>query len=109
MEIYTPPYLFRGERPVIDDAPAAVRHGERFVARVTGTPATARLIRPGSATHMLNTDQRSIALGLAAGPRAGTVALTVPAEPALLPPGPYLLFVTDANGVPSVGRWVSVS
>jgi hypothetical protein len=58
---------------------------------------------------MLNTDQRSVALDVAPGPRAGTVSLTVPASAALLPPGPYLLFVTDTNGVPSVGRWVSVS
>jgi hypothetical protein len=108
IEIYTPPYLFRGTRPVIDDAPAAVRHGQRFVARVDGSVAAARLIRPGSATHMLNTDQRSIALDLAPGPRAGTVALTVPAAAALVAPGPYLLFVTDPNGVPSVGRWVTV-
>jgi hypothetical protein len=108
MEIYTPPYLFRGARPVVDDAPAAVRPGERFVARVYGPVAAARLIRPGSATHMLNTDQRSIALDLAPGPRAGTVALTVPAAAALVPPGPYLLFVVNATGVPSVGRWVSV-
>jgi hypothetical protein len=109
MEIYTPPYLYRGERPTIDAAPAAVRYGERFVATVAATVGTARLIRPGSATHMLNTDQRSVALDVAPGPRAGTVSLTVPASAALLPPGPYLLFVTDTNGVPSVGRWVSVS
>lgn len=37
------------------------------------------------------------------------MALGVPAAPALVPPGPYLLFVVDDAGVPSVGRWVTVS
>lgn len=109
IEIFTPPYLFQGTaRPAITEAPALVGYGERFVATVNATVATARLIRPGSDTHMLNTDQRSVALDVSPGPTAGTVALSVPTAAAMVPPGPYLLFVTDTNGIPSVGRWVSV-
>jgi hypothetical protein len=107
IEIYTPPYLFRGARPVIEDAPPTASPGTSFTATVTGTATSARLIRPGSATHMLNTDQRSVALALAT--TDGGVSLTVPNEPALVPPGPYLLFVTDQAGVPSIGRWITVA
>jgi hypothetical protein len=107
IEIFTPPYLFQGSRPMIEDAPAAVAHGATFEAMVSRPVKTARLIRPGSATHMLNTDQRSIAVDVAPTSRGG-VTLTVPAEKALVPPGPYLLFVVDEAGVPSVGRWLRV-
>jgi hypothetical protein len=110
IEIFTPPYLYRGDRPVISDAAKNVEHGATFTATVDSDKAimAARLIRPGSATHMLNTDQRSIALAKAAKPD-GSLALTVPAAEALVPSGPYLLFVVDDAGVPSVGRWVNVT
>jgi hypothetical protein len=107
IEIFTPPYLFRGARPRIEDAPASVAAGASFDATVSRKVTSARLVRPGSATHMLNTDQRSVALDLAPNATGG-VTLTVPAERTLVPPGPYLLFVVDAAGIPSVGRWIRV-
>lgn len=110
IEIFTPPYLYRGDRPVITDAAATATRGATFTATLDpGRPiVSARLIRPGSATHMLNTDQRSIEVAIVKN-GDGSTAFRVPAEPALVPPGPYLLFVVDDAGVPSVGRWVTVS
>lgn len=107
IEIFTPPYLFQGPRPLIEDAPAAAAHGSTFEAKVNRPIRTARLIRPGSATHMLNTDQRSIALDVSPT-RTGGTTLKVPVEKTLVPPGPYLLFVVDEAGIPSVGRWIRV-
>jgi hypothetical protein len=108
LEIYTPPYLFRGARPAIGDGPATVTRGQRatFATASAGDIASARLIRPSAATHMLNTEQRSVALDLVAGP--GSVTVTVPDAPALVPPGPYLLFLLNRDGVPSLARWVRV-
>jgi hypothetical protein len=39
---------------------------------------------------------------------AGQVRVTTPANARLAPPGHYLLFVLNRNGVPSVGKVVRV-
>jgi hypothetical protein len=109
LELYTPAYLFHGNRPVLSDGPAIVHYGQ------TATYATpdasgirkARLIRPGAVTHMTNLEQRSIELPVAAD--SGGVTVTLPTNRAIAPPGYYMLFVTDWAGVPSVARWVLVT
>jgi hypothetical protein len=108
MEIYSPPYLFRGPRPVISAGPTIVARGRptTFATAAAADVVSARLIRPSAATHMLNTDQRSIKLDVVAGP--GSVTVTVPAAPTLAPPGPYMLFLVNRAGVPSPARWVHV-
>ena len=50
---------------------------------------------------------RSVALDLA--PSADGVSVTVPTDPALTPPGPYMLFLVDDQGVPSVASMVTVT
>jgi hypothetical protein len=109
LEIYTPPYLFHGGRPAVNGGPAALYYG-RQATLATSNPAditSVRLIRPGAATHMLNVDQRSIAVDFTRNPQGITV--TVPAARTLLPPGPYMLFVINRAGVPSLAHWVMVS
>lgn len=64
----------------------------------------ARLMRPSAVTHTTDVEQRSIEFGLAK--TDGTVTVTVPADPTLVPPGWCVLFVTDADGPPSVAKWV---
>ncbi|MFE7192117.1 galactose oxidase-like domain-containing protein [Kitasatospora sp. NPDC057541] len=110
IEIYSPAYLFRGERPELSDAPAAARLGGT-VRVATSAPdriATAKLVRPSSVTHATDVEQRSVALDIGARTADG-VALTLPANPNLLPPGWYMLFVTDAAGTPSPARWIQVT
>jgi hypothetical protein len=109
LEVYTPPYLFRGERPAVTGGPSALTYGGKatFTTSAPAGIASVRLIRPGAATHMLNVDQRSVAVDFTAG--ATGIAITVPARRTLLPPGPYMLFAVDRDGVPSVARWVMVS
>jgi len=41
-------------------------------------------------------------------PGTGVVDITAPAHPNLAPPGYYMLFLVDANGVPSVGAVVQL-
>ncbi|WP_250028474.1 galactose oxidase early set domain-containing protein [Paractinoplanes maris] len=108
IEVYSPPYLFRGPRPAITHAPGEIRRGGTFVA---GTPdaariASARLVRPSSVTHGTDTDQRSVALGLRRS--AGRLELTVPRPAGVAPSGWYMLFLLDDRGRPSVARWVRV-
>ena len=107
-EVYSPPYLYRGERPAITGGPRAVTYGEPAVF-TSGNPTrivAARLIRPSAATHVTNVEQRSIDLPVTYVP--GGVAVTIPAKMGLLPRGWYMLFAVDARGTPSVARWVHV-
>ncbi|MFJ8475365.1 galactose oxidase-like domain-containing protein [Kitasatospora sp. NPDC094011] len=110
IEIYTPPYLYHGDRPEVTAAPSATKLGGT-VQVGTARPdavATAKLIRPSSVTHVTDVEQRSVALDIA-GRTADGVSLTLPGNPNLLPPGWYMLFLTDAAGTPSVARWIQVT
>jgi hypothetical protein len=58
-EIYSPPYLFRGPRPVITSAPDTIQYGTTFfVATAAADIARVTLLAPGSATHSVNMHQR---------------------------------------------------
>ncbi len=108
-EIYSPPYLFQGSRPVIQSAPGVIRYGESFNLNLTSTTATNRvaLIRFSSVTHSVNMDQCYVRLAdLNTG--SGSYTVAAPASANLAPPGYYMLFVTDQNGVPSVSATVQV-
>lgn len=109
LEVYDPPYLFRGPRPVIDAAPAALFYGEPFT--ITTMQANdiqwISLIRAGSTTHSINSDQRLVDVEfVVTGP--DTIEAKLTDEPNLAPPGWYMLFITDFDGVPSVATWARV-
>lgn len=107
ISVYSPPYLFKGARPTIASAPGQVGYGENVQIGVTGDVTAASLIPPMSQTHQTDTNARVVDLPLA-GTGANRTA-QVPSNPNLLPPGPYMLSVLTADGVPSVARWVWVS
>jgi hypothetical protein len=107
-EVFSPPYLFRGPRPVITTAPSEVARGEAFAV---GTGDAARvqrvaLIRPDSVTHGVNFDQRYLPLSFA--PAGGGLSIQAPAG-SEAPPGWYMLFLVDDAGVPSVASWVHLT
>jgi hypothetical protein len=105
-ELYSPPYLFKGARPRITTAPAAVPYGVDFGVATPDGVASAVLVKLSTSTHAVNTDQRSIRLAMrAAGPG---VSLTSPANANLAPPGYYMLFLLNAQGVPSVGKMIKL-
>ncbi len=110
LEVYSPPYLYQGgTRPSLGTAgPTAVQRGTTafFPDPAGAGVVNARLLTPGTATHVTNVEQRSVALGVTHVP--GGVTLSFPREAGLVPSGQYLVFVTDARGVPSVGRWITV-
>jgi len=103
-EIYHPPYLFKGARPVISAAPDVVGYGQTFTVSSPNAAqiAETRWIRLGSVTHAFNANQRANRLGFVAG--QGQLTITSPAGPTLAPPGHYLLFILNRNGVPSDGK-----
>jgi hypothetical protein len=108
IETYRPPYLFGGPRPTVDAAPDAVTYGGRFEIETpdAGEIDEVVVIRQSSTTHCLDTDQRLVELPIDER-REGAVAVRLPDNPNLLPPGYYLLFVL-ADGVPSVAPFVRV-
>jgi PKD repeat protein len=108
-ELFSPPYLAKGARPAITTAPAQVGYGSTFSVE---TPEAAdigkvSLIRLGSVTHSFDQNQRFQWLSFVRGP--GRLTVTAPANGNLAPPGHYLLFILNGNGVPSVGRIVKVA
>jgi hypothetical protein len=108
-EIYRPGYLFKGVRPAVTGlSKTTVAYGETFTvstafaAQITGV----RWIRLGSVTHAFDANQRANTLTFSRG--SGLVRVTAPANARRAPPGHYLLFLLNRNGVPSVGRVVRV-
>jgi hypothetical protein len=110
LEIYTPPYLFHGPRPTITTAPDTAVLGSTIAVASPEADriAKARLIRPSAATHATDVEQRSVALDVVKNPD-GTLNLTIPAQPTLVPPGYYMLFLVDDAGTPSDAHWVRVT
>jgi hypothetical protein len=109
IEIYSPPYLYHGERPSITGGPSQVSRGESVVF-TTPHPekiTAAELIRPSAVTHVTDSEQRLLALTLRR--EAGAIQVTIPTGAGLVPPGWYMLFVTNREATPSVARWVHVS
>ncbi|MFI5492717.1 galactose oxidase-like domain-containing protein [Actinoplanes sp. NPDC051859] len=108
IEVYSPPYLFKGQRPTIGRNPEAVQRGTTFAVATPDAARirTARLVRPSAVTHVTDVDQRSVALDIT--PATGGLALSVPKAKGLVPSGWYMLFLVDGKGVPSTGRWIQV-
>ena len=64
IEIFIPPYLYRGARPVISSAPAAVQRGETFeiASPDAATISKVVLARPMAVTHQTDTEQKILSL-----------------------------------------------
>lgn len=107
ISVYSPPYLFKGTRPTITSAPGAASHGQSIQLGVTGNVSSASLMPPMSATHQTDTNVRLVDLPIA-GTGSNRTA-QIPNNPNILPPGPYMLSVLDADGVPSISKWVWIS
>jgi FtsP/CotA-like multicopper oxidase with cupredoxin domain len=107
LELYHPPYLFKGPRPFIDEAPHHVAYGETIEIH---TPQArdirwAQLIRPMATTHSVDTEQRLVDLPIARRTFC-RLEVRIPREPNIAPPGWYMLFITERHGVPSRATWV---
>lgn len=108
-EVYNPPYLYRGARPSIDNYPLFVQYGQNFTIATASAPNITSVVfmRPGASTHTINMEQRYVPLTFSqSGPT--TLSVLSPVEPNIAPPGYYMMFILNANGVPSVARWVQV-
>ncbi len=114
-EVFTPPYLYKKDgsnelapRPQVTAAPATVEYGAPVRIDTPDAAAIRKvgLVRLGAVTHSVDMDQRYVPLAFTAG--SGTVTATGPANANVAPPGPYMLFLVDSAGVPSVAQMVTV-
>src|SRR5439155_10497778 len=89
-------------------APATFGYASSFFA---GPPDGASitkvtLIRTGSVTHAFDMNQRISKLTF--GATSGGLNVNAPSDPNLAPPGYYMLFILNSNGVPSVAKIVQL-
>ena len=108
-EIYSPPYLFNGTRPVISAAPTTLTYGQTFSITTSNasTIASVALVRPGATTHADDFDQRYVNLKFTVG--NGTLTATAPASGNIAPPGYYMLVIVNTSGIPSVMPFLSLN
>ena len=112
IELYSPPYLFKGARPAISSVPATVNFGNPFtIATPDATTITkVTLVKPMAVTHQTETNQRVIELSfLHDHVHPNNLIATAPdggSPHAFAPKGYYMLFILNGSGVPSVAKWV---
>ncbi|PVH69942.1 copper radical oxidase [Cadophora sp. DSE1049] len=123
-EIFSPPYLFNADgsnavRPTITDLSSdtatngySVRAGGTLTVTVDQAQSqqglTFAMLRVGSNTHSVNTDQRRVPLE-DVQQNGNQYVLTLPSDNGIMIPGDWYLFVTSAQGTPSVSRSVTVT
>jgi galactose oxidase len=109
-QYFSPPYLFGGARPVISSVPTSLRFGQSF--RITTSQASriakVTLIRTGSVTHGFDMNQRFRQFFTFTKDATG-LTMTGITNANLTPPGYYMMFIVDTNGIPSVGKIVKIS
>ena len=86
--------------------PWAMGRSSRSPRRMPTQITEVRWIRLGSVTHAFDADQRANTLTFT--PSAASVQVTAPPNGKPAPPGHYLLFILNRNGVPSVGKVIKV-
>lgn len=108
IEIYSPPYLFQGKRPIIESGDTTMARGTTagLTVDVPSSIKTAKLIRPSAVTHVTDMSQRSVDLPFKKT-KTG-IDVQIPDNPNLLPSGWYMAFVTNQQDVPSTAFWVHV-
>lgn len=112
-QIYTPQYLLNSDgsaaaRPAISSISATnLVVGNTLTINTDSAINGVALIRFGSNTHSVDTDQRRIPLTpTSAGTNRYTVV--IPSDPGIALPGYWMLFVLNSAGVPSVARSIQI-
>ncbi|KAJ8115897.1 hypothetical protein OPT61_g2564 [Boeremia exigua] len=116
-EIFSPPYLFTSSgalasRPTISSVSASkVIVGATITVSLANNAADASfvMVRKGSATHSINSDQRRVPIANAQSNGAGKYTLRLPNDSGILIPGPWYLFAMSKGGVPSVARTITLN
>jgi hypothetical protein len=68
-----------------------------------------RIIRLASTTHAFDQGQRLNILSFQAAADGQSLTVTPPSSGRIAPPGPYMLFILNDKGVPSIAKTVLLS
>jgi len=110
IEIYTPGYTKDPDRPKIHESPRTIEYGQGFEIRFQSVARIikAALLRPSSATHSFNADQRWVGLVFQLS-EADRIRAISPPTSDQAPPGWYLLTLVDEQDRPAEAHWVHLS
>jgi YVTN family beta-propeller protein len=114
MEVFLPPYLYdstgaRAMQPRLTAAPAAIDIGETFFVDFTDAASISRvtMVKTASVTHSWNMEQRFVELTFV---RDGSrLRIQAPTKAADAPPGFWMIFALNENGVPSTARILKIN
>jgi galactose oxidase len=112
-QVYTPQYLLNSDgspaaRPVVTSMSSnTVGLGGTITMGLNSPITTMSMIRYGSTTHTVDTDQRFIALSFT---NAGGYSYTfsVPTDPGIALPGYWMVFAINSAGVPAVAQTILI-
>jgi len=109
LEVFSPPYLANGPRPVINWAPPQVSYGASFNIDTGDAQSiqSVAFVRPSTTTHNNNMDQRYVGLKIVRG-NAAQLTVIAPPNGSVAPLGYYMLFIVNTDGVPSIAKFVRV-
>jgi hypothetical protein len=114
-EVFTPPYLFASDgspanRPSYTLGATVLSYGQSVTLQTPDAPTIEKvvLVRLGAATHASNQSQQFNTVAFAPATDGRSLVVTMPAGGNLAPPGPYMLFILNGQGVPSVARIVTL-
>ena len=101
-QLFSPPYLFKGDRPTIGNPPSEISYRQEFPITVGAKDVIEKVswVRIGSVTHACNMNQSFTFLKFIQD--GSKVTVNAPANGNLVPPGHYMLFVLNKAGVPAV-------
>lgn len=112
-QIYTPQYLLNANgspatRPAITSMSTnTVALGGSITVGLNSPIASMAMVRYGSATHTVDTDQRRIALTYSSL-GGNKYSFKVPSNPGVALPGYWMLFAMNSAGVPCVAQTIQV-
>jgi hypothetical protein len=110
ISVYEPKYMFSTNKPEIVNVPAIATYGQQITFDVDAKDKAirwAQLIRPMSVTHQMDSNMRLVDLPI--NVVNGVATVSIPANSNLLPPGPYMLTVTNTDGIASTATWIMVN
>jgi hypothetical protein len=108
VRIYSPAYLSKGPRPKLEGLEPIIMITGESAVRFTyknGPITSVALMALGSTTHSFDHNQRYVPLDFI-DEGDGIITITPPADSTLAPGGDYILFIINAYGAPSVGKYV---
>jgi hypothetical protein len=111
LEIYSPPYLFKGPRPVIiaKQTGLEISYNQTITLRTdqASNIRWVQLIKPSAVTHSVDVEQRLIDLSFTV--ESANLKVKIINNSNLAPSGWYMLFIVNKKYIPSKAIWVHLT